>query len=916
MKTGVCSVHQKILLTKSGLAVATTQPPPSPSPPSDHMADRGRVGLDLAPNKRIREQHISTVQAIHTSRLAKIGRGNGVVVNHLEDKFMRTRTGAKTMAIRKERVDHIALENKLLVERMKRIITHTKPVWDDGPSNSSIKIDHQSVLRPIKTSKSKPGKGGAKAKPGVTQSGPPPSAAQRPVSATAAAAAALTPAEPPSELDLNAQDKLTVYEPATASAHDAVDAPASLEYSDDFQINDNDQLNPLNSSHNVLEMSRGSNALECSAVSVRFGENKVLNLDESYATHTGAVGNSNNTMPADSVRPKSATAAGRKPSLLPHQRRPSARRPSTATSRRESDGGAGKGVLSRPASAATAPGGMTLQVDDDDDTFENRSHLEAEMKRRSSVVVSISGLARLRKFERIAADNEKIVNYMSNVGAYYSNSAWEEDRKKQMDRMERFRKFHRKKGAHDAFKKEGLKSMYAYADQNKSKIDAWEKKMEGRKNNESLQRAATSAKLKMQKSASLRENKRKEDERLKMEFLEVRRKEKEAEEASRLENEKKINFHVNYQVKTVTAARKGIAMAASVFNRVLVRNEEKRAAAQRELLLLAHAATTTVMKSICVNKTDEQQGGIHASDKIERIRKTLVQSNQDAAMDAMIIANKGKEQNKQRASKYQEKSRDDYLERALMLLVTQLGGTREQLLGLDPLEPESEEDGKSGKIRFSPGKPITAKDKRGGKTSWDQDPLMDWERYSIRLVREGDYTGDKKLECRVLCEVASEEYVKIVLKKCEDEDAGVIKEKRGGGDDQGYEDDFVAEDDNGTMMTIMQRVPKLVIVERETAMSYVRALLNKVTLKKSLLVFEQIMIGSIVRHEKRGEGVVVAVDPTTRSRHVKFQNGEVHRYLEASWHKLKLIKAEGVPHDGLWEKDFKWSIDLDTNRII
>jgi hypothetical protein len=37
-----------------------------------------------------------------------------------------------------------------------------------------------------------------------------------------------------------------------------------------------------------LEMSRGSaNPLEASAVSVRFGENKIVNLDESYATHTG-----------------------------------------------------------------------------------------------------------------------------------------------------------------------------------------------------------------------------------------------------------------------------------------------------------------------------------------------------------------------------------------------------------------------------------------------------------------------------------------------------------------------------------------------------------------------------------------------------------------------------------------------------
>ena len=81
------------------------------------MADRGRVGNDLQPNRAIREQHLATIQAIHDSRLAARARGHGLVEHKLEAKFRRTRAGAKTLLLRKERAAHIALENKLLVER-------------------------------------------------------------------------------------------------------------------------------------------------------------------------------------------------------------------------------------------------------------------------------------------------------------------------------------------------------------------------------------------------------------------------------------------------------------------------------------------------------------------------------------------------------------------------------------------------------------------------------------------------------------------------------------------------------------------------------------------------------------------------------------------------------------------------------
>jgi hypothetical protein len=76
------------------------------------------------------------------------------------------------------------------------------------------------------------------------------------------------------------------------------------------------------------------------------------------------------------------------------------------------------------------------------------------------VVGSISGLSRLRQFERIAKDNEKIVHHMSAIGAYYSNSDMAEDRQKQLDRMERFKKFRTKKGANAKIAKAGLKGIY------------------------------------------------------------------------------------------------------------------------------------------------------------------------------------------------------------------------------------------------------------------------------------------------------------------------------------------------------------------------------------------------------------------------------------------------------------------------
>ena len=53
---------------------------------------------------------------------------------------------------------------------------------------------------------------------------------------------------------------------------------------------------------------------------------------------------------------------------------------------------------------------------------------------------------------------------------------------------------------------------------------------------------------------------------------------------------------------------------------------------------------------------------------------------------------------------------------------------------------------------------------------------------------------------------------------------------------------------------------------------------------------ENVTLGSIVRHEKRGEGAVVSVDPFTQARHVKFSDGAIHKYQPTSWHKITLVK--------------------------
>jgi len=58
---------------------------------------------------------------------------------------------------------------------------------------------------------------------------------------------------------------------------------------------------------------------------------------------------------------------------------------------------------------------------------------------------------------------------------------------------------------------------------------------------------------------------------------------------------------------------------------------------------------------------------------------------------------------------------------------------------------------------------------------------------------------------------------------------------------------------------------------------------------KAATRMEKVQVGSVLLHETRGEGIVIKIDDHKR-RHVQYKNGEVHKYLPTSWHKIKLMK--------------------------
>jgi len=660
----------------------------------------------------------------------------------LEAKFRRTRAGAKTLLLRKERAAHIALENKLLVERMSRIITHSTPVWcDDGP-NANVKIDHLSVLRPKSTKKQKTKKVKAKMTPASQE-------------------------EKPSD-NPNDTEMLEVYNPETETHAD------SLNYSDDFA-----NQHPLMSSFNNLEMSRGSNALEQSGMSVSFRDHPVSALEESY--NTAPVGKrKGRKLPP---RPVSANSkAFNIYSTMPNRKSATGEviRPSTAGS----SGGLSKSLFFnelRPTSAVTAPNApsKTAELFFGDEASKKKV---PDKRRKSLVVGSITGLSRLREFEKIANDNKKIVKNMDDVVAYYNKDAWEEDRREQVGRMKRYRKFPPKTPPNHAVTLQGMREMGDFAKTNSAQIEEWEKKMEIRLKAEKLQsigRGTDAAEMK--KRTAKKKAQRAQKIQAKKDYLEMKRKEREEKEKEEVESERQL-LDMEKAVHREMAARKGLAHAANIFTRVLVVNEERRQQAARELTLVAQIATKELLKHLRDVKLKRNMEGFTRdrsrsvkieTDGIKRVRNTLRQEHTDN-MYMSLISGEGKKPMKK---KNKRTDTSEFLENALKVLAQSIKGD---------VVP-------------------------GGLTPYEQPKLMDGVELKIRSFTEGEVTVGGQLKffnCTVDVEVISEDSIKVT---CQLSELGTSDE---------------------SVCTMIQKVPKLVVVERGSAEEYAGNLVARLKLVK------------------------------------------------------------------------------------
>ena len=421
------------------------------------------------------------------------------------------------------------------------------------------------------------------------------------------------------------------------------------------------------------------------------------------------------------------------------------------------------------------------------------------------------------------------------------------------------------------------------------------------------------------------------------------------------------------------AARVGTAKAASKFTNFLLEKSARRATTAGAYAAQAAAAHATVLKNMSAF-TLSKSPVCPPSPSMVKVRNTIVQAQKKKEEEKRVAQEEQDEVlamylTRKRSVKVvkgrERMSADDYLPAAGRLLAD----------AADDGEGEEKEKGGKKVVKADEDVPMLTDDvfdaanaeavriegtaERGGVASWSQEPLVVGERVEIRMSREGDHDCDERLSCAVWCDVVSDETVEVVVRRWREEGGnerdGVGVEREGGrrrstvttgtgfsiglkpgendadkhtttndpetphGDTHNAEDEkeqSVAAGADFTVITLLQRIPKLVIVNRDSALAYTRQFLKKLVLKKNLLTFEQIHAGSIVHHTKRGRGVVTAIDNTTRARHVKFGNGDVHRYLEASWYKVELVRAEGVPHDGLWEKGWTMGVDLETDRLM
>ena len=652
---------------------------------------------------------------------------------------------------------------------MSRIITHSTPVWcDDGP-NANVKIDHLSVLRPKGSKKKK------KAKSTTVKKGNDAKEAQGDND---------TPNVNPSG-NPNDTEMLEVYNPETETHAD------SLNYSDDFA-----NQHPLMSSFNNLEMSRGSNALEQSGLSVSFRDHPVSALEESY--NTAPVGKRKGAKPPP--RPVSANSkAFNIYSTMPNRKSATGEviRPSTAGS---SGGltGLTKSMFFndiRPTSAVTAPNApsKTAELFFGDDASKKKG---PDKRRKSMVVGSITGLSRLREFEKIANDNKKIVKNMDDVVAYYNKDAWEEDRREQIGRMRRNRKFPPKTPPNHAVTLQGMREMGDFARTNSAQIEEWEKKMEVRLKAEKLQsigRGTNAAEMK--KKAQKKKDQKRAKEKAKKDYLEMKRKEREDEEREKVQSEKE-EIDMASTARREMAARKGLAHAAGIFTRIIGVNEEKRQQAAKELALIAQVASRELLRHLKETKVEQKLSSTNKveTDGIKRVRRTLVQEHHDHVYKSFIA---GETKKPKPFSSRMRKNSSDFLENALKVIHINCGGDSDEEL--------DEEKGGEGSRRNMPGQVVA-----GGEHAYEQPKLMEGEIMKVRSVTEGEVevAGQLKFfKCTIDVEVISEDEIEV---RCEL------------GGMEGDERECI----------LVQKVPKLIIVERESAMEYARNLVKRLHLVK------------------------------------------------------------------------------------
>ena len=346
--------------------------------------------------------------------------------------------------------------------------------------------------------------------------------------------------------------------------------------------------------------------------------------------------------------------------------------------------------------------------------------------------------------------------------------------------------------------------MKTFASDNKDKIKEWEEEMEVRLKNDALQRigkggAAEELRKKAIKKAKIEKMKKKK----KLKYIETRRLEREKaeqEEAVSAENEAQMEEVVRREL----AARKGLAFAASRFNNVLVKNEEKRKKASRELTLLATIATAEVLKTMRTQKALKKDLDPSASPGVAKLRRTLVQQHQDNLINRMV--QKGKATTNRRNSRTDASARtrssaNDYLESSLQVMA---GLSSRHLL----VDGDSSKFGNAGVVTC-----------RGGANAYDQPKLMERERVRMRSFVEGEVeiAGQFRYEdCRVDMEVVSDEDVLVTVKV-----GGEI----------------------GTL-ELRQRVPMLVIVERDAAMSYASSFIQRLRIVRR--VKRVVRLGEVV----------------------------------------------------------------------